>query len=66
MGKRMEQENCVVRRTALPTAPFVRTARALWPFLGSDAGIFASVLPHGHPGPRERAKGHLGQLFGEV
>ena len=66
VGKRMEEENYVVRRTALPTATVVRAARVLWPFLGPDAGIFASVLPHGHPGPRQRAKGHLGQLFGII
>ena len=45
VGKRMEQENCVVCRTALPTAVVVRAVRALWPLLGSDAGIFASGPP---------------------
>ena len=66
VGKRTEEESCVVRRTALPTATVVRTARVPWQFLGPDAGIFASVLPHGYPGPRQRAKGHLGLLFGQV
>ena len=66
VGKRIDEENYVVRRTALPTATVVRTARVLWPLLGPDAGISAFVLPHGHPGSRQRAKGHLGQLFGII
>ena len=66
VGKRMEEENCVVRRTALPTAVVVRAVRVLWPLLGPDAGIFASALPHVHPGPRQRARGHLGLLFRQV
>ena len=65
VGKRTEEESCVVRRTALPTATIERTARLLWPFLGPDAGVFASALALGHLGPRQRTDVHVGLLFDE-
>ena len=65
MGKRAGHEDCVVLRTALPNTPHVRTLRLLWPFLGPDAGVFASALALGHLGPRQRTDVHLGLLFDE-
>ena len=65
MCKRIGHEDCVVRRTALPKTPPVRTARLLWPFLGPDAGVFASALAPGHLGPRQMTDVHLGLLFDE-
>ena len=65
VAKRTEHEHCVVRRTALPKTPPVRAARLLWPFLGPDAGIFASALALGHLGPRQRTDVHVGLLFDE-
>ena len=65
VGKRMEEENCVVRRTALPKTPPVRTVRLLWPFFGPNAGDFASALAFGHLGPRQMTDVHLGLLFDE-
>ena len=65
VAKRTEHEHCVVRRTALPKSLPVWTARLLWPFLGPDAGVFASALALGHLGPRQRTDVHLGLLFDE-
>ena len=65
MCKRIGHEDCVVRRTALPKTPPVRTVRLLWPFPGPDAGVFASALALGHLGPRQRTDVHLGLLFDE-
>ena len=65
MGKRTGHEDFVVRRTALPKTPPVRTVRLLWPFPGPDAGVFASALALGHLGPRQRTDVHLGLLFDE-
>ena len=63
MDNRTGHEDCVVRRTALPKTPPVRTVRPRWPFLGPDARIFASALTLGHLGPRQRTDVHLGLLF---
>ena len=65
MGKRTGHEDCVVRRTALPKTPPVRTVRLLWPFFGPNARGFASALAFGHLGPRQMTDVHLGLLFDE-
>ena len=65
MGKRTAQEN-IVARPAYRAADDARRVDRAGTFLGPDAGLFASVLAHCHPGPRQRASAHLGLFFGEV